>query len=61
MSAKPQTIDKYLAAVRGEKRAALEQLRRAIQSAAPKSEAGISYGIPGFRLGGRLLVSFGAD
>jgi uncharacterized protein YdhG (YjbR/CyaY superfamily) len=43
-----------------EKRAALEKLRRDIKSAAPKAEECISYQIPGFRLGGRLLVSFGA-
>jgi uncharacterized protein YdhG (YjbR/CyaY superfamily) len=55
----PQTIDEYLAPLSKEKRAALEKLRRAIKSAAPKAEECISYGIPGFRLGGRLLVSFG--
>jgi uncharacterized protein YdhG (YjbR/CyaY superfamily) len=43
-----------------EKRAALEKLRRAIKSAAPKAEECISYQIPAFRLGGRLLVAFGA-
>src|SRR5882672_2235708 len=59
-SAKPQTIDEYLAPLSSEKRAALEKLRSAIKSAAPKAEECISYGIPGFRLGGRLLVSFGA-
>ena len=60
MKAKPQTIDEYLAPLGKEKRAALEKLRRIIRSAAPKAEECISYGIPGFRLGGRLLVSFGA-
>ena len=60
MSAKPQTIDEYLAPLSNEKRAALERLRRAIRSAAPKAEECISYQIPGFRHGGRLLVSFGA-
>jgi len=60
MSAKPQTIDEYLAPLSIEKRAALETLRRAIKSAAPRAEECISYQIPGFRLGGRLLVSFGA-
>jgi uncharacterized protein YdhG (YjbR/CyaY superfamily) len=60
MSAKPQTIDEYLAPLSNEKRAALEKLRRAIKSAAPKAEECISYQIPGFRLGGRLLVTFGA-
>ena len=60
MSAKPQNIDEYLAPLSIEKRAALEKLRRAIKSAAPKAEECISYQVPGFRLGGRLLVSFGA-
>ncbi|HEX7515718.1 MAG TPA: DUF1801 domain-containing protein [Chthoniobacterales bacterium] len=60
MSAKPETIDEYLAPLSHEKRAALEKLRRAIKSAAPKAEECISYQIPAFRLGGRLLVAFGA-
>ncbi|MGZ3497489.1 MAG: iron chaperone [Vulcanimicrobiaceae bacterium] len=60
MSAKPQTIDEYLALLSNEKRAALEKLRRAIKSAAPKAEECISYRIPAFRLGGRMLVAFGA-
>src|SRR5213593_2255605 len=60
MSAKPQTIDEYLAPLSNEKRAALEKLRKAIKSGAPKAEECISYQVPGFRLGGRLLVSFGA-
>jgi uncharacterized protein YdhG (YjbR/CyaY superfamily) len=60
MSAKPQTIDEYLAPLSREKRSALEKLRRAIQSAAPKAEECISYNIPAFRLGGRMLVAFGA-
>ena len=60
MAAKPQTIDEYLATLSNEKRAALEKLRRAIQSAAPKAEECISYQIPAFRLNGKLLVAFGA-
>ena len=60
MSAKPQTIDEYLSPLRNEKRAALEKLRRDIKSAAPKAEECISYGVPAFRLGGRMLVAFGA-
>src|SRR5712691_2009434 len=60
MSAKPQTIGEYLAPLSHEKRAALEKLRRAIKSAEPKAEECISYGIPGFRLGGRYLMGFGA-
>jgi len=60
MPDKPETIDQYLSNVRPEQRAALQELREAIQSAAPDAEECISYDIPGFRLGGKLLVSFGA-
>jgi uncharacterized protein YdhG (YjbR/CyaY superfamily) len=56
----PATIDDYLAPLDAEKRATLERLRKDIKAAAPKAEECISYGIPGFRLEGRLLVSFGA-
>ena len=57
---KPVTIDEYLAPLDDEKRAALEKLRKAIRAAAPGAEECISYGIPAFRIGGRLLVGFGA-
>jgi len=60
VSAKPKTIDEYLARLSDEKRSALEKLRRAIKSAAPKAEECISYQIPAFRLDGRMLVAFGA-
>ena len=60
MPAKPKTIDGYLARVSATQRAALEKLRRDIKAAAPAAKECISYGIPGYRLGSRLLVSFGA-
>jgi len=60
MSIKPQTIDEYMAPLSSQKRTALEKLRRAIKSAAPRAEECISYQLPTFRLDGRLLVSFGA-
>jgi uncharacterized protein YdhG (YjbR/CyaY superfamily) len=60
MLAKPQTIAEYLAPLSNEKRAALEKLRSAIKSAAPKAEECISYQLPAFRLDGRMLVAFGA-
>ena len=59
-AARPQTIDEYLVPLSNEKRAALENLRRAIKSAAPRAEECISYGVPAFRLDGKLLVAFGA-
>jgi len=62
MKAKPRqatTHDEYLAALSDDQRRALEKLRKDIQLAAPKAEECISYGIPGFRLNGKLLVSYG--
>jgi uncharacterized protein YdhG (YjbR/CyaY superfamily) len=60
MGPKARTIDEYLAPLRDDQRAALEKLRKAIKAAAPAAEECISYDIPGFRLDGKLLVSFGA-
>ncbi len=56
----PRTIDEYLAFLNDDKRAALQKLRHDVQSAAPKAEECISYRIPAFRLGGKMLVAFGA-
>lgn len=57
---KPTTIDVYLAPLDAEKRAALQKLRKAIRAAAPRAEECIAYGIPTFRIGGRMLLSLGA-
>jgi uncharacterized protein YdhG (YjbR/CyaY superfamily) len=58
--AKITTVDGYLANVSGDKRAALQKLRKTIQAVAPRAEECISYGLPAFRLNGRMLVWFGA-
>lgn len=60
MAGQPKTIDEYLVALSGDRRVALEKLRRTIQAAAPKAEECISYRLPAFRLNGRMLVAFGA-
>jgi len=57
---KAATIDEYLAPLPPDKRAALQWLRRHIKAAAPGAEECISYGIPAFRLDGKLLVHFAA-
>lgn len=57
---RPTTVDGYLATLPVDKRAALQWLRRQIKAAAPAAEECISYGIPAFRLDGRLLLHFGA-
>jgi uncharacterized protein YdhG (YjbR/CyaY superfamily) len=59
-ASKPESHRDYLAKLNDEKRRALEKLRKEIQGAAPKAEECMSYGIPGFRLNGKLLVSYGA-
>ena len=55
-----KAIEQYQAKVSADKQTALEKLRRAIRAAAPKAEECISYGVPAFRLDGKLLVAFGA-
>ena len=55
----PVTVDEYLAAVPGDQRTALEQLRKTIRAVAPNAEECISYGVPSFRFHG-MLVGFGS-
>jgi uncharacterized protein YdhG (YjbR/CyaY superfamily) len=56
----PASVDAYLAALPADKRATLQKVRAMIKAAAPKAEEGISYGIPTFKLHGRMLGSYGA-
>jgi prepilin-type N-terminal cleavage/methylation domain-containing protein len=58
---KPRTVDAYLASVTDDdQRVALEKLRAAIQAIVPRAEECFSYGLPAFRLDGKVLVGFGA-
>ena len=58
--APPLTVDEYLAALPDARRAAMEDLRRTIRSAAPDAVERISYQMPAFRTNGRFLVSYAA-
>ena len=58
MTRKPKTIDEYLASVRGDRRGALDKLRKTIRDVAPNVEECISYGIPAFRLDGTVIAGF---
>ena len=60
MARKPTTIEAYLAAVKGEKRAALDKLRKTIRAIVPRAEECISYTIPAFRLDGTIVAGFAA-
>lgn len=42
-------VDAYLAGLPEQQRAALEKIRAAIKSAAPKAAEGISWGMPGYK------------
>ncbi len=58
MAKKPRTIGEYLAGQSSENQAALQKVRRAVHAAAPKAEECISYGMPAFRLNGKLIAGF---
>ena len=60
MARKPTTIDEYLASVTGERRAALDNIRRTIRTILPEAEECISYRIPAFRFKGRIVAGFAA-
>ncbi len=57
---KATSVDEYLAGVEGDERKTLAALRREIRAIVPKAEECISYGIPAFRLDGRVIAGFSA-
>lgn len=48
-------VDSYIVAFPKEVQANLKLLRQTIKKLAPKAEEGISYGMPGYKLGGPLV------
>jgi len=58
--APPKDVESYLRGVPAEARASLEKLRQTIKSVVPEAFEVISYGIPTFKLDGRMLVSYAA-
>ena len=53
-------VDAYLATLEEPRRAALNQLRDTIATRLPDAEQCISYGLPAFRLRGKVIAGFGA-
>ena len=53
-------VDEYLAALDEPKRGTLERLRNTILEIVPESEQCISYGIPAFRVDGKVVAGFAA-
>lgn len=56
----PETVDAYLAALPDWSRGALEAIRGTIRVVAPGAAEVISYGIPTWKVDGRMLVSIAA-
>ncbi len=54
-------IDAYLAEVPEEQRSVLEVLRERIRVIVPDAEEVISYGIPAFRVEGKVAIGFKAN
>src|SRR6476661_7768940 len=55
-----QEVDAYLAGVEEPKRSTLEALRRSILTVVPEAEECISYGMPAFRVEGKVVAGFAA-
>jgi uncharacterized protein YdhG (YjbR/CyaY superfamily) len=56
----PGTIDEYLLTLDDRKRTALQELRQTILGIIPNAEECISYGMPAFRLEGKVIAGFAA-
>ena len=56
----PNDIDDYLATLEEPKRTTLSRLREAIGRRLPDAEECISYGLPAFRLNGKVIAGFAA-
>lgn len=58
MTAKPTTIDAYIATFPDPVRPILETIRQTIRTAAPDATEGMSYGIAAYKLNDRVLIYF---
>ena len=55
------TVDEYLTSLPAERRATMDELRRAVTAAAPEATETIAYQMPALRShGGQFLVSYAA-
>lgn len=53
-------VDAYLAGLEEPKRSTLEALRQSIRAVVPDAEECISYGMPAFRVEGKVVAGFAA-
>ena len=57
---RPASVEEYLSSLPDAQREAAEALRGAIRAVAPEATEAISWEMPTFRVGGRVLVSYAA-
>jgi uncharacterized protein YdhG (YjbR/CyaY superfamily) len=55
-----QEVDAYLSALEEPKQSTLRALRDTIMEITPEAEQCISYGMPAFRVGGKVIAGFAA-
>lgn len=60
LSMSNQEIDAYLVRLDEPQRSTLRELRQSIMEIVPEAEQGIAYGIPAFRLQGKVVAGFAA-
>lgn len=53
-------VDEYLAGLEEPMRSTLETLRHSIRAVVPEAEECISYGVPAFRVEGKVVAGFAA-
>lgn len=58
MAPKRSPIDAWLSKLTGPRRVALARLRMTIRAVVPDAVEGISYGMPAFRLRGKVIAGF---
>ena len=59
-SARPESVDAYLAAVEEPKRSTLQAVRASIRAILPDAEECISYNMPAYRVNGTVVAGFAA-
>jgi uncharacterized protein YdhG (YjbR/CyaY superfamily) len=57
---KPLNFEAYIAELPENVQVLMEQIRQSIREAAPDAEEIVSYGMPGFKLGGDVKIWFAA-
>ncbi len=55
---KPKSTDEYISSFPKETQILLQEVRKTIKNVAPEADESISYGMPAYKLNGKVLVYF---